>query len=332
MGSKTSISTLRKILIYKKRLDLAKLLLESDSQIYESGTYGHHWNSSRSTFILFSPLESYYELRGLSNSDKKLLLDSVVEIFPPGPESPEIVDMEFRIKPTSEESTVEQTAPGFVGRHVRIFLSYSTLDKIIIGKIKAKLEDIGLKVFVAHDDIEGGHEWEKAIIENVKASDIFVPILTKNYFSSDWTNQESGIAIAENKLVIPLSFENITPVGFVKRFQTIKFKGSIEILCNQLILIIKKHPTYGQSLLESLINTLPRIASWDEAGDKLRLIAEFENLNENQINEVIEQSTKNSQIFSSWRAKPCLNKILALNKERINSEKLSLLEKSMTPV
>ncbi len=87
---------------------------------------------------------------------------------------------------------------AYVGSTIRIFLSHSTKDLDLIKFIKSELEWYGLDVFVAHEDIEPSTEREEAILQNLQSTDIFIPVITENYYSSEWTDQESGIAFSKD--------------------------------------------------------------------------------------------------------------------------------------
>jgi hypothetical protein len=45
------------------------------------------------------------------------------------------------------------------------FISYQTEDKQIAGRIKSLLETIGVKSFLAHEDIDVSEEWRIKILE-----------------------------------------------------------------------------------------------------------------------------------------------------------------------
>ncbi|HIH44794.1 MAG TPA: toll/interleukin-1 receptor domain-containing protein, partial [Candidatus Methanoperedenaceae archaeon] len=63
-------------------------------------------------------------------------------------------------------------------KSLRIFLSYSTNDKVIAGSLKTLLELMGFEVFLAHEDIEPSVEWQEEIKDNLDKCDIFIPLLT----------------------------------------------------------------------------------------------------------------------------------------------------------
>jgi hypothetical protein len=69
--------------------------------------------------------------------------------------------------------------PQFQGRSLRIFLSYSTEDKISVGELSRELKYWGFETFMAHDDLTPATEWQEEIIGNLKQCDVFLPFLSK---------------------------------------------------------------------------------------------------------------------------------------------------------
>ena len=54
---------------------------------------------------------------------------------------------------------------------IRTFLSHSDKDKVIARKFTDELSKYGFDVFVAHDDIGMGAEWENTLKEEIKNRD-----------------------------------------------------------------------------------------------------------------------------------------------------------------
>jgi len=102
----------------------------------------------------------------------------------------------------------------YVAKTIRVFLSYSHPNRKCAGRIKAELEDYCLDVFLAYEDIAQSRQWQKIILGYLKRCDVFLPLLTKEFQSSEWADQESGIAFAGDKLIIPLKV-SIDPYGFL---------------------------------------------------------------------------------------------------------------------
>lgn len=218
----------------------------------------------------------------------------------------------------------------YIGSTLRIFLSHSTEDLTLIKFIKSQLEWFGLDVFVAHEDIEPSTEWESAIIENLKSTDIFVPIITGNYYSSNWTDQESGIAFSIGKDIIPVSIGDNLPRGFVNRYQALRFDASgpevAEKSCEKIIETIRKKEKFTKSLLDSIINTLPTIPTFDQAGYKFETLSTFESFTPDQINAILYHSINNLQIYGSNRARSNLDLLIKNNKKNAKTRLIKELK------
>lgn len=89
-----------------------------------------------------------------------------------------------------------------------VFISHSILDIDLAKKIKSWLDDVGISIFIAHQDLEPAKDFDLEIIEQIKTSLIFVPLLTKNFMRSEWCDQETGIAIATNSTILPIKIDN----------------------------------------------------------------------------------------------------------------------------
>ncbi len=96
------------------------------------------------------------------------------------------------------------------------FLSYNTKDKHIAGKVKRELEKYGIKSFLAHDELDISSEWRDEIYRHLNSCAIAFPLITDNFNSSPWANQETGYAIAKNKIVVPLIFDQAKMAGLVE--------------------------------------------------------------------------------------------------------------------
>lgn len=88
---------------------------------------------------------------------------------------------------------------------VPAFLSYSHQDRQLAGLIKGTLNYYGFDTFLAHEDLQPSVEWQEIILINLKECLVFLPLLTDSFIKSDWTDQETGIAIALDKIIVPIN-------------------------------------------------------------------------------------------------------------------------------
>lgn len=320
------IKTLAKVLVHQKREDLAELLAGSKSEIVETGQFGTVWNSVISIFVIYSPIEKYYKFKELETSDLKVLSNAVHDLYPVVSGEPEIVSVEFRL--AKEEGADKLVIQTHVGRTVRAFISYSTEDKIIAGKIKQGLEVYGIETFLAHEDIDPAAEWELVILDNLESTDVFVAIITDSFSTSKWTDQESGIAFTKGKVIIPISIGGKHPYGFIGKYQSLKFNtDSRSIDCEEIIkAVIKRKPQLETQILDSLIKSFITVNSWESAKNKARLLLSFDKISKQQINDIFQGVLTNDQIHGSFGAQGSIKALFNTYGHLINDELLEELK------
>ena len=310
------IATLKKILRLKKKNYLADLLEGVSSDLDVSSQYGSRAFSQLTTFLIFAPMQKYYNLIKLGKRDKNFILKCIQDIYPAQDNSPEIISVEFRLQQTpitdiNEEIIEDESVSKF-------FISYSHLDKGIAGKLKGSLEGFGLKAFLAHEDIEPSEEWQRAIIRELKACDAFLPILTKSFPLSNWTGQESGIAYIREKLIIFLKF-GVDPFGFMGKFQALNFdEENLKFVSLQIIDILSKKGDKDK-LINSLISGFGKSLSFADSNEKVSPLKKLRDyLNFDQIKEIIKVSFYNGQIFNEdYLAGPFVRELILSNNQKI---------------
>lgn len=98
----------------------------------------------------------------------------------------------------------------------KVFISYDTEDKELVTKITDSLERIGLEPFKAPDHKSIGSDLATKVIQAIKDSNCFVPILTHNSIKSQWVNQEIGYAYSREELpIFPVVEKGLQIKGFV---------------------------------------------------------------------------------------------------------------------
>jgi hypothetical protein len=122
----------------------------------------------------------------------------------------------------------------------KIFLSHASEDRVMAAKIKEELEKNGFNIFVAHDDIPGTEEWREKILSELKVSEIFIALRTKNYSKKSFTEQECGFALAMGKRILSLCVSSSpSEMGFCSAFQGHGF-GEGDELINNIVAYCKK--------------------------------------------------------------------------------------------
>lgn len=110
-----------------------------------------------------------------------------------------------------------------------VFVSYAVADKKLAGELKKALANVGLRVFLAHEDIEPTERWRDKIISDLKSCSTFIALRTKNYLGRPYTEQECGFALALGKRILTISIDTKSgDMGFCSEFQGQTFKEADE--------------------------------------------------------------------------------------------------------
>src|SRR5207302_6614327 len=81
----------------------------------------------------------------------------------------------------------------------RVFLSHSTLDLWISERMKEKIEEVGLEVWLDAFDLPGGRNVKERIREGMRSSTECLILLSPASRDSDWVKHEGGLADAYGK-------------------------------------------------------------------------------------------------------------------------------------
>lgn len=98
----------------------------------------------------------------------------------------------------------------------KIFISYDTNDEELVTKITDSLTRIGLEPFKVPDHISVNADLGDKVIEAIKDSNCFVPIITQTSIKSQWVNQEIGYAYSRDELpIFPVVEKGLQIKGFI---------------------------------------------------------------------------------------------------------------------
>lgn len=118
---------------------------------------------------------------------------------------------------TADATVVDTEGPWTPGRF-RLFLSHISADKRLVAEIKSSLELSAIDGFVAHEDIEPTKEWAKEIERALETCHALAAILTSQFHTSFWTDQEVGYCIKRRILIVPVMIGAV-PYGFMGPYQ-----------------------------------------------------------------------------------------------------------------
>jgi len=202
---------------------------------------------------------------------------------------------------------------------MKIFISYASSDKKLAHKIKEGLEGYGMEAFLAHDDIKPTEEWQKRILEELNSTQVFMPLLTEQFLKSIWTDQETGIAVAKDCLIIPLKVTE-DPHGFISRYQALKVKVDLLKTCSEIMNTVAGHPLLGHEMRSLIIEMLGESWSYANAAKNAEILDSLSGYTPGQIKKIARYISENSQIYDSFDAKDILRPFFRAYQKSIPKE------------
>lgn len=199
-----------------------------------------------------------------------------------------------------QESEATFWKPG----HFKLFISHLASFKKTIGELKAKLEVYGISSFVAHEDIEPTKEWQIEIEKGLFSMDALCAVLMPGFKQSNWTDQEVGVAIGRNVLIIPIRRE-LDPYGFIGKYQGLQGVGkSIGDVAEGIFEIIASNPKTKTKYLNTLIELILLSSSSAQGIERLAALNKIKDVSKESIEYLQNRIPENKNLKSTNFLKP----------------------------
>lgn len=191
---------------------------------------------------------------------------------------------------------------------IKAFISYSDEDRVIAGQFKNLLQYYcGYYVFLAHEDMTPASDFCESIIKSIGESDFFIPLISENFIRSPYTDQETGIAIAYKKKIIPIKLENVNPYGFISKYHALSLKKSsngqelLKLVFTIGLLFAKNYKDpYSEKAKNSIVAALKSSDSFYISNRIIKLICNCSKFNKSQLEIIIDSVKNNSQVRESY--------------------------------
>ena len=179
-----------------------------------------------------------------------------------------------------------------------LFISHRNTEKLLAKKIKDSIKIFGVSSFVAHEDIKPSSEWVKEIEKALFSMDALLALLTKDFSSSFWTNQEIGVAFGREKHILSVKIEE-DPQGFISKFQAMKLKGeNIEKLGIQIAKDLLNEPKTSDKMITAYFKALGDTESFNQSIKWSILLQYIAKVDKNQMDILINSYSNNSQAYN----------------------------------
>lgn len=166
--------------------------------------------------------------------------------------------------------------------------------------------------------MEVGEDFTERLFEELQKCNIFFMLLSKNFSSSKYTDQETGIAINLGIPIFPICIDDTVPYGFASKLNGLKCKVPFEE--NKIIKIVESvttKPIPDSKELNELIEELNNSSTYSEAASLSNVIAHFSDFSNEQINKLATAYLSNPEIYGSYIASPLIKRIVKNNIEKL---------------
>lgn len=214
----------------------------------------------------------------------------------------------------------------WVPGYFRLFISHLSPFKGTAAQLQTALLDFGITAFVAHKDIEPTKEWQDEIEKGLFSMEALAAILTPGFRESNWTDQETGVAIGRDVLVIPI-MRGIDPYGFIAKYQGLQGTGkTVRQVADGVFQILANHPKTKPRLAESLVDQILLVGDIMSGLQKLNLLRRIETLPEQYLEKLRDGLANNQQLSASQEMKTVLNDMLRERGLNTLSEQLAVAD------
>ena len=183
---------------------------------------------------------------------------------------------------------------------LRIFISRSSEQKDDASRIGDFLEEQGMSVFVAHEDIHPTREWQREIEKALRTMDGFVALLTEDFKSSNWCSQELGFAVARAVPIFPVKMSK-DPYGFIGKIQALSPKK--RVVSKEIEDQFSDHPRMPgtrSAKFEIFIEDVEKSASFQESIRLSRRLTRFDRVTVELGDKLAEAVNGNVEAYGSW--------------------------------
>ena len=203
----------------------------------------------------------------------------------------------FTVASASARAVAESTF--WEPNNFRLFISHLSSTKESAGKLRQSLRRFAISGFVAHDDIDPTREWQDEIEAALFSMDALAAIIVPGFFESKWADQEIGVAIGREKLVVPIMRE-ATPHGFIGKFQGLNGKGrSVPEVADALFRILIGSPRTRSRMFTCLVDATSQESTAEGARTKLILLESIDQIPTPFLEKLREGALKSTFLVTS---------------------------------
>ena len=208
------------------------------------------------------------------------------------------LELDYNLEDKNKEGEYLETDFWKKG-YFKLFLSHISDYKKKMSILQQSLLNYGISSFVAHEDITPTKEWQLEIEKALFTMDALVAILTPEFNKSRWTDQEVGVAVGRDILIIPIK-KGMDPYGFIGKYQGFQGSGKkVSEVAKGIFNIIIKNSKTKNKMISALTEQLLFSRSKPIAEKKISLIEKIDEVPLKYLEKIQENATNNEVIRKS---------------------------------
>lgn len=182
----------------------------------------------------------------------------------------------------------------------RLFISHVAVHKVFASDLKRDLRAFGVSAFVAHEDIEPNLDWQREIELALYSMHGLLALLTPEFPSSKWTDQELGFALGRGAFVIPVRL-GLDPYGFMGKIQAVRGDLSQpKPLAEAVVRILVKRNETSDLMRGALITALERARSYPASIAASKLLETLTGFTSEQLDKLEVACRDNRQVSEAF--------------------------------
>lgn len=264
--------------------------------------------------MTYDEIDNYFSAHGIDSRDRTPSVNSkrvyVKEIL--SGESEDLILQiadELEIPHSFSNHTAKQAA-FWKSCYFRLFLSHLATFKVQTSHLQSVLKKYAISAFVAHEDIEPTRQWQDEIELGLHTMDALAAILMDGFKEINWCDQEIGVAVGRNILIIPVR-KGLDPYGFIGKYQGIQANNkTVGDVAELIFKTIVSSPKTRNKMLTALSNSISQATNISEASEKVVILESVENVPHDLLENLKVQVTENSVLIKSKKFISSFNSML----------------------
>lgn len=88
--------------------------------------------------------------------------------------------------------------------------------------MEQRSKDIGIELYLAERSPQPGARVSDKVRRNIARADLVLALLTRRGVASAWVNQEIGLAVNQNKRIVPILEQGVNPPGVIAEMEYVR--------------------------------------------------------------------------------------------------------------